>query len=136
MQFLKRIDAEVPADLDIHIVLDNYSTHKTPAVVRWLVAHPRFYLHFTPTYASWLNLVEGWFAALTTSQLRRGIYRSVVAVEFAAKRVIAAWMTSGDARWRSRGSSRRRRAVAGRKVDLERSRSEVRRRPGGAARTP
>ena len=95
LQFLKRIDAEVPADLDIHIVLDNYSTHKTPAVVRWLVAHPRFYLHFTPTYASWLNLVERWFAALTTSQLRRGIYRSVVALERAIREFLATHNATG-----------------------------------------
>lgn len=95
LQFLKRIDAEVPADLDIHIVLDNYSTHKTPAVVRWLVAHPRFYLHFTPTYASWLNLVERWFAALTTSRLRRGIFRSVVALERAIREFLAAHNATG-----------------------------------------
>lgn len=95
LQFLKRIDAEVPADLDVHIVLDNYSTHKTPAVIRWLVAHPRFYLHFTPTYASWLNLVERWFAALTTSQLRRGIYRSVVALERAIREFLAAHNATG-----------------------------------------
>jgi transposase len=76
-KFLQRIDAEVPADLDVHVVLDNSSTHKTPAIQRWLVAHPRFVLHFTPTSSSWLNLIERWFAELTTKKLRRGAHRSV-----------------------------------------------------------
>jgi transposase len=75
--FLKKIDAEVPADLDCHVVLDNASTHKTPTVKRWLTAHPRFVLHFTPTSSSWLNLVERWFAELTTKKLRRGTHTSV-----------------------------------------------------------
>jgi transposase len=75
--FLKKIDSEVPADLDVHLVLDNASTHKTPAVKRWLTAHPRFVLHFTPTSSSWLNLVERWFAELTTKKLRRGTHTSV-----------------------------------------------------------
>lgn len=75
--FLKKIDAEVPAELDCHVVLDNASTHKTPAVKRWLTAHPRFVLHFTPTSSSWLNLVERWFAELTTKKLRRGTHTSV-----------------------------------------------------------
>jgi len=77
LAFLKKIDAEVPADLDLHVVLDNASTHKTPAVQRWLAAHPRFVLHFTPTSASWLNLVERWFSELTTKKLRRGTHTSV-----------------------------------------------------------
>jgi transposase len=72
--FLKTIDANVPADLDVHLVLDNASTHKTPAVQRWLTAHPRFVVHFTPTSASWLNLVERWFAELTSKKLRRGTH--------------------------------------------------------------
>jgi transposase len=76
-KFLQRIDADVPADLDVHLVLDNSSTHKTPAIQRWLAAHPRFVLHFTPTSSSWLNLVERWFAELTTKKLRRGAHRSV-----------------------------------------------------------
>ena len=75
--FLRKIDAEVPADLDVHLVLDNASTHKTPSVKRWLSAHPRFALHFTPTSSSWLNLVERWFAELTTKKLRRGTHTSV-----------------------------------------------------------
>jgi transposase len=76
-QFLATLDREVPAELAIHLVLDNSSTHKTPAIQRWLAAHPRFVLHFTPTSASWLNLVERWFAELTTKKLRRGAHRSV-----------------------------------------------------------
>jgi transposase len=77
LAFLKKIDAAVPADLDCHVVLDNASTHKTPQVKRWLTAHPRFVLHFTPTSSSWLNLVERWFAELTTKKLRRGTHTSV-----------------------------------------------------------
>ena len=76
-QFLQRIDAEVPAELDVHVILDNSSTHKTPAIHKWLTAHPRFVLHFTPTSSSWLNLVERWFAELTSKKLRRGAHRSV-----------------------------------------------------------
>ena len=76
-QFLHTIDREVPADLDVHLVLDNSSTHKTPAIQKWLLAHPRFVLHFTPTSSSWLNLVERWFGELTTKLLRRGAHRSV-----------------------------------------------------------
>jgi transposase len=76
-QFLQRIDRAVPAELHVHLVLDNSSTHKTPAIRDWLAAHPRFVLHFTPTSSSWLNLVERWFAELTTKKLRRGAHRSV-----------------------------------------------------------
>jgi transposase len=76
-KFLGRLDREVPAQLEVHLILDNASTHKTPAIKRWLAAHPRFVLHFTPTSASWLNLVERWFAELTTKKLRRGAHRSV-----------------------------------------------------------
>jgi transposase len=76
-QFLQTLDREVPAELDVHVVLDNSSTHKTPAIQKWLTAHPRFVLHFTPTSSSWLNLVERWFAELTTKKLRRGTHRSV-----------------------------------------------------------
>jgi transposase len=77
LKFLKRIDAAVPAGLTVHLVLDNASSHKTPAVRRWLAQHPRFVLHFTPTSSSWINLVERWFAELTTKLLRRGQHRSV-----------------------------------------------------------
>jgi transposase len=76
-RFLNLIDAAVPAELDVHVVLDNSSTHKTPSIQRWLVRHPRFTLHFTPTYSSWLNLVERWFAELTTKWIKRGSHRSV-----------------------------------------------------------
>lgn len=76
-KFLQILDREVPADLDVHVILDNSSTHKTPAVKKWLLAHPRFVLHFTPTSSSWLNLVERWFSELTSKKLRRGTHRSV-----------------------------------------------------------
>jgi transposase len=76
-RFLGLIDAAVPAHLDIHVVLDNSSTHKTPSIQRWLVRHPRFTLHFTPTYSSWLNLVERWFAELTRKWIKRSSHRSV-----------------------------------------------------------
>jgi transposase len=79
-KFLQKIDKEVPADLDVHVILDNYSTHKTPQIKRWLAAHPRFVLHFTPTGASWINLVERWFGELTARRLRRGVHRSVKAL--------------------------------------------------------
>src|SRR5690606_32790164 len=74
--FLREIDSAVPQELDVHIVLDNLSTHKTPEVKRWLLRHPRFQLHFTPTHASWLNLVERFFGLLTEHALRRGSHRS------------------------------------------------------------
>ena len=76
-RFLQTIDAQVPAELDVHLILDNYATHKTPAIRHWLAAHPRFHLHFTPTGASWLNLVERWFAELTARKIKRGAHRSV-----------------------------------------------------------
>jgi transposase len=76
-KFLQTLDRQVPDDLTVHLVLDNSSTHKTPAIHRWLAAHPRFVLHFTPTSSSWLNLVERWFAELTNTKLRRGAHRSV-----------------------------------------------------------
>jgi transposase len=76
-RFLNLIDASVPAELDVHVVLDNSSTHKTPSIQRWLLRHPRFTLHFTPTYSSWLNLVERWFAELTTKWIKRSAHRSV-----------------------------------------------------------
>ena len=76
-QFLQTLDREVPDELDVHLVLDNSSTHKTPAIRNWLAAHPRFVLHFTPTSSSWLNLVERWFGELTSKLLRRGTHHSV-----------------------------------------------------------
>ena len=75
--FLQKIDREVPDHLDVHLVLDNSSTHKTPKIRRWLAAHPRFVLHFTPTSSSWINLVERWFAELTNKKLKRSAHRSV-----------------------------------------------------------
>jgi len=90
-KFLARIDAEVPAGLAIHLVLDNYATHKTPAIKRWLVRHPRFHLHFTPTSSSWLNLVERWFSELTTKKIRRGAHRSVRELERDIKSWVATW---------------------------------------------
>ena len=77
VQFLKTIDAQVSNELDIHLILDNYGTHKTARVRRWLASHPRFHVHFTPTSASWLNLVERWFAEITRKRIRRGTFRSV-----------------------------------------------------------
>jgi transposase len=91
LRFLKAIDTATPADLDLHLVLDNYSTHKTPAIHKWLLAHPRFHLHFTPTYSSWLNIVERWFAELTNRKLRRSAHRSVQALEADVKSWIEAW---------------------------------------------
>ena len=103
--FLDRIDAEVPIDLEVHLVLDNYSTHKTPLIHRWLLRHPRFHLHFTPTYSSWINQVERWFAELTQKQIRRGSHRSTRALEAAIRLFLAnhnadpkpfVWVKSAD----------------------------------------
>jgi hypothetical protein len=80
-KFLAKLDKEVPADLDVHLICDNYTTHKHPTIQRWLTAHPRFHMHFTPTYSSWLNQVERWFGPLTDKQLRRGAHRSIQARE-------------------------------------------------------
>jgi len=90
-RFLARLEREVPAELEVHLILDNYATHKTPAVRRWLAAHPRFVLHFTPTGASWLNLVERWFAELTARKLRRGAHRSVRALNADIRDWLAHW---------------------------------------------
>ena len=83
LRFLETIEARVPADLDVHLILDNYGTHKTPRVRRWFARHARFHVHFTPTSASWLNLVERWFALLSQKQIKRGAHRSVRALETA-----------------------------------------------------
>lgn len=80
-KFLTKLDKDTPADLDVHLICDNYSTHKSPAVAKWLEEHPRFHMHFTPTYSSWLNQVERWFGLLTDKQLRRGTHRSIQALE-------------------------------------------------------
>jgi transposase len=91
VQFLRRIDDAVPKDLDLHVILDNVSTHKTPSVRRWLVRHPRFHLHFTPTYASWINLVERWFAEITDKQIRRGTHKSTRSLIDAIRSYLDAW---------------------------------------------
>jgi transposase len=95
-QFLQTLDRQVPAQLDVHLVLDNSATHKTPAIQKWLAAHPRFVLHFTPTSSSWLNLVERWFAELTNKLLRRGTHRSVRELNADIRAWIDTW--NGDPR--------------------------------------
>jgi transposase len=104
-KFLDAIDAAVPRELAVHLVLDNYATHKTPLIRRWLAQRPRYHVHFTPTGASWLNQVERWFALLTQKQIRRGVHRSTRALETAIKEYITianehpkpfAWTKSAD----------------------------------------
>lgn len=85
LQYLRTIDQAVPQQLEAHLVMDNYGTHKTPAIRRWLARKPRFHVHFTPTSASWLNQVERWFATLTERQIRRGTQRSTVELENAIR---------------------------------------------------
>jgi transposase len=89
LDFLKKIDGAVPADLDIHLVLDNYGTHKTALVRQWLQKRPRYHMHFTPTHASWLNQVERWFALLTQRQIKRGSHRNVHELETAIREFIS-----------------------------------------------
>ena len=90
-KFLTKIGSEVPEHLDVHLICDNYGTHKSPAIVRWLQAHPRFHVHYTPTYSSWINQVERWFAFLTEDLLRRSDHRSVQALEKDIRTWVAAW---------------------------------------------
>jgi transposase len=90
-KFLATIDRAVPDGLDIHVICDNASSHKTPAIRRWLLAHPRFVFHFTPTSASWLNLVERWFGELTTKKLRRSTHHSVRALNADIRAWIQNW---------------------------------------------
>src|SRR5829696_5687933 len=90
-RFLAQVERAAPAELELHVICDNSSTHKTPRIQRWLVAHPRVHLHFTPTYSSWLNLVERWFAELTTKWLRRGSHRSVQELEQSIRHWVATW---------------------------------------------
>ena len=78
LKFLRLIDQQTPKDLELHLIADNYATHKHPKVQEWLAKHPRFHMHFIPTSSSWLNAIEGFFAKLTEQQLRRGIFRSVL----------------------------------------------------------
>jgi transposase len=81
VKFLQQLDDSVPQHLDVHVILDNLQTHKTPAAHRWFLRHPRFHVHFTPTYSSWLNQVERWFALLEQKALRRGVHRSTAELE-------------------------------------------------------
>jgi transposase len=88
-KFLDTIEQAVPKGLDVHLIMDNYGTHKTATIHRWLAKRPRFQVHFTPTSASWINLVERWFAALTEKQIRRGVHRSVNQLEAAIKEYLS-----------------------------------------------
>jgi transposase len=90
-KFLAKIDAEVPEHLDVHLVCDNYGTHKTPAIQAWLAKHPRFHMHFTPTSSSWLNQVERWFAYITDELIRRGSHTSVQALEADIRDWVKGW---------------------------------------------
>jgi transposase len=90
-KFLIAIDKAVPADLDVHLICDNLATHKTKTINEWLDKHRRFHMHFTPTYSSWINQVERWFALLTDKKLRRGTHRSIYALEKDIRDWIAAW---------------------------------------------
>ncbi|WUL39531.1 transposase [Streptomyces canus] len=92
----RNIDHDFPQEtasrgLQVHLILDNYVTHKTPDIKKWLLAHPRFHLHFTPTSAPWLNLVERWVAELTQKKLKRGVHRSVQALERDIRSWLADW---------------------------------------------
>jgi transposase len=91
LKFLKRIDKNVPSGLDVHLVCDNYGTHKTPAIRDWLARHPRFHVHFTPTGSSWMNQVERWFGYLTDKKIRRGVHKSVQALEADIRDWIEHW---------------------------------------------
>lgn len=106
LKFLRTIEASVPQDLDVHLVMDNYGTHKTPTIRNWFARHPRFHVHFTPTSASWLNQVERWFATLTEKQIRRGTHRSTRQLEDAIRAYVKinneepkpfVWTKSADA---------------------------------------
>jgi transposase len=90
-KFLVTIDKSVPEGLDIHLICDNYGTHKTPAIKAWLAAHPRFHMHFTPTGSSWINQVERWFGFLTDQMIRRGVHKSVVALEKDIREWVKVW---------------------------------------------
>jgi transposase len=91
LKFLAHLEANVPAGAQVHIVMDNYGTHKTPAVKRWFARHPRFHPHFTPTPSSWINQVERWFAEITRKQIRRGTHRSTRELEQAIRSYLATY---------------------------------------------
>lgn len=88
IRFLQLINTKTPPDLDLHLIVDNYGTHKHPRVLRWLKRHPRFYLHFTPTSSSWLNLVERWFSEITSKRIRRGSFKNLKELITAIKQYI------------------------------------------------
>ncbi|AIK84986.1 hypothetical protein CGLAR1_06905 [Corynebacterium glutamicum] len=90
-KFLVKIDKTVPQDLDVHVICDNYATHKHPTINTWLVKHPRFHMHFTPTYSSWINQVERLFAEVTRELLQRSDHRSVQALEKDLRNWVKAW---------------------------------------------
>ena len=87
-QFLDLIQSQLPADLEVYIILDNYGTHKTALIRKWFAKRPRYHLHFAPTYGSWINLVERWFAKLTNERIRRGVFRCVKELEAAIREYI------------------------------------------------
>ena len=89
--FLNKVNREVPAELDVHVIVDNLSAHKTPTVHRWLLRHRRFHFHFTPTYGSWMNMVERWFSALTTKKLQRSAHRNVKELAADIQAWVATW---------------------------------------------
>ena len=89
-KFLDEVDAQVPPELDVHMVIDNYATHKAPIIKAWLAKHPRYHLHFTPTHGSWLNQVERWFGMLTQRQIKRGAHKSVASLKAAIDEFLAA----------------------------------------------
>jgi transposase len=89
LKFLRKIDRETPKEKELHLIVDNYATHKHPNVQAWLEKHPRFHIHFTPTSASWLNMVERFFRSITTDRLERGVFRSVPELTAAIEEYIA-----------------------------------------------
>jgi transposase len=106
LRFLDRLDADLPPEGEVHIIMDNYGTHKVPKVTRWFVRHPRYHVHFTPTSASWLNQVERFFARITTQRIRRGTFENVRSLETAIEQYLAhhnahckpfVWTASADA---------------------------------------
>jgi transposase len=97
LKFLRKIDRETPKDKTLHLIADNYATHKHPVVQEWLAKHPRFNMHFTPTSASWLNMVERFFRDITTERLRRGVFTSVPELEAAINEYVAHHNTRSQA---------------------------------------
>jgi transposase len=89
--FLNEIRRNVPPELDVHIIVDNYATHSAPTIKRWLANNPRFQFHFIPTHSSWLNQVEGWFSILTNNQIKRGSHHSVQELKTAIREFLDAW---------------------------------------------